>query len=362
MHIERRTVKHFGGNSDKILKMSEPNDPFNAKKKSGSETVGGILVQSEKLGFERSELLICPKCSRSNAPDRFECIYCGTLVGTADPKVDVSIDRTPPELWENGFNIIVIPDANSTVNTSKAAKVFGLEPETLTNIINAERPLPLMRVKNRITAEAISDRSNDLGLKQIIVADSELRSSELPVRLRGLEFGEDRLTLIEFNTSKRIELNPRSIELIVTGKYFSTRTEVSEQRRKKKDPKVLNETETSSDEDLIDIYIRDEELGFRISSTGFDFSCLGAEKGMIAAENMNRLAAKLRSIVSCKFIDDYAVNIVRLGNIWELESRKDSYGLQRSGFGRTAFESVATNNNLNQFTKFSRLNRILNEA
>ncbi len=343
--------------------MSEASNTFDDKGKDGQETVGGVLVQSEKLGFERSELLYCAKCARTNSPDRFECIYCGTVLGIDHAKDGVSIDRTPPELWEKGFNIILVAGSAAEVNIAKAAKTVGLEAEIFTDLLRADRPLPLLRLKSLAEAEAISERLSELGLKQKIVADADLRSMELPVRLRGLEFAEDRLQLIDFNTSERIDIGCADIELIVVGRSFSTRTEVSEERRKKKDPKVLSETETSTDDLLIDMYIRGNELGYRISSIGFDFSCLRFGKGMLVAENMKKLAAKLsQTAFSAKYVDDYAGNVDRLSNVWKLESRKDRFGLQRSGFGRTAFESVATSNNIDQFTKFSRMNRILNEA
>ncbi len=343
--------------------MSEFGNTLRDEKKSDPEKVGDLPVRSEKLGFDREELLTCSKCARTNSPDRFECIYCGTVLGLDDVKAKVSIDRIQPELWENGFNVVFISTTGDYVNFAKVGKLVHLDPELVTNFLQVKGPLPLARFKSRNAAEMVGERLAELGVRQVIVADSDLRPADLPVRLRGLEFGSAKITLIDFNTSRKIETACSDIELIVIGKHLSARTELSEERRKKKEPKILSETETSSDESLIDIYIRGDALGFRISSTGFDFSCLGAEKTLLAGENMKQLSAKLReTAIGAKYIDNYNQNIDRLSEIWQMESRKDTYGLQRSGFARKAFESVATSNNLNQFTKFSRLNRILNEA
>jgi len=147
--------------------------------------------------------------------------------------------------------------------------------------------------------------------------------------------------------------------LIVSGAIFQKAVESTESR-KKGESKILDATETASDESLIDIYGQHDAHGYRILTKGFDFSCLGAEKGILARENIKKLAGKLRSAApNAKFVDDYLAVRNVLGAIWEIEQRKDSQGLTRQRFGKFDLSNISSSNNLQQFTKYSRLQRHL---
>ena len=124
---------------------------------------------------------------------------------------------------------------------------------------------------------------------------------------------------------------------------------------------MLNATETATDERLIDIYSRDYENGFRIEQKGFDFSCLGEEKSLLAAENIQKLARKLKAIApDASLVEDYIQLRALIGKVWEIAERKDSKGLVRESFGKFNLGNVTTVSNLEQFTKYSRmLNNIL---
>ncbi len=49
---------------------------------------------------------------------------------------------------------------------------------------------------------------------------------------------------------------------------------------------------------MIDIYSREDATGYRIFAKGFDFSCLEAEKEILAAKNLKKLAQKLYEVAS----------------------------------------------------------------
>ncbi|MEO6051490.1 MAG: hypothetical protein ABIP78_09185 [Pyrinomonadaceae bacterium] len=58
---------------------------------------------------------------------------------------------------------------------------------------------------------------------------------------------------------------------------------------------------------------------------------------------------------NAKLDNTYAKVRHALSDVWLIESRKESQGLIRSGFGKREFGAIASSSNLNQFTKYSRL-------
>lgn len=323
-----------------------------------SETLGGIPLRSEEIGYAQSELTSCPKCSRPNSPERFECLYCGAVLGVREK--DLTIDRTAPEAWENGVNIILVNAHGEENSINAAAKILGLPQEIIADAVNLLRPVPLIRVKDRATAEALDEMLSDHGFTTNLIEDAEMRPADNPRRIRGIEFGGGELTFTDFNTLEKITTKSSDIELIVSGKFLTTRVESTEKLSRKKEAKVIDRAELSTDTLLLDIYLRGDANGFRIVSTGFDFSCLGESKVMFAAENMSALTQKVRSIAgSAKFVGEYDECRNVLNAVWPVATRRDSKGMRRSILKGSSVESVATSDNLEQFTRFSRLNRIL---
>jgi hypothetical protein len=150
-------------------------------------------------------------------------------------------------------------------------------------------------------------------------------------------------------------INIADLSLIVSGAIFEKSVE-SQEKRKKGENKILEASETFSDEILVDIYTKNDATGYRILTKGFDFSCLGAEKGILARDNIKKLVVKLHTIApNAKLIDDYLSVRSVLGEIWEVEQRKDSKGLSRQRFGKFDLSNISSSNNLQQFTKYSRL-------
>ncbi|MBC7899654.1 MAG: hypothetical protein H7070_06335 [Saprospiraceae bacterium] len=319
-----------------------------------------IPVRSEDIGFKAEEMSQCPKCGKNNPPTRPNCFYC-----TADLEVHATEIRSAKlnlrrlEPWEKGFNIINLPGSLKTLDTVSITRLLSMDADHLKQVTEAEGSIPIARLESRKEAEAAVEILSQYGLESKVIGDDELLTDKLPVRLRGLEFCEEILVLTLFNTNEKRDIRYSEISLIITGAIFESRTETVE-KRKKKDREILLETQTSSDGDLIDIYTFDDPAGYRVPVKGFDFSCLGADKGLLAAENIRRLIVDLRSFApGAKFVSDYVANRALLGIVWEVERRKDSSGLQRTGFGRKDFTNVESSNNLQQFTKYSRLQRHL---
>jgi hypothetical protein len=176
-------------------------------------------------------------------------------------------------------------------------------------------------------------------------------------RLSGIDFGDATLGLRDFNTGELTGIATNDLVLIVDGLLARSQVDsLEKKRRRSKENKVIEETATSADEAVLDLYARNDPAGFRVHLTGFDFSCLGEQKGMLATENLQLLTELLvAEAPNAKFVDTYDSVRQALGDVWDVESRKDSQGLLRVGFGKREFGTVASTSNLNQFTKYSRL-------
>lgn len=317
-----------------------------------------VSIEPEIQGFKPEEMISCPKCERKSPPTRLKCFYCGAeLPVSVEHSEFIKPQPRKMEVWEKGFNLVILPNAQicDDEKLSEVAAMTRLEKEDLRKLIDAQKPLPLTRAESEKEAQIIAKRLSEFGFENLTVSDEDLKIETVTRRLRGIEFYDDKLVLILFNSDEIAEIRREDLSLIVAGAVFERRIETTEQR-KKRENKVLETTETSADELLIDIYTRSDAVGYRIVSGGFDFSCLETEKGILARENMQKLINKLRAFAAeAKFVEDYLQVRDVLGKIWEVEEKRDSRGLQRKSFGRLDFGNVTTINNLSQFTKYSRL-------
>jgi hypothetical protein len=295
-----------------------------------------------------------------NPPNRLKCIYCAR-------ELEIKIENVAAirpvlrklEAWERGWNVIV-RGIDAQIDTVKIAKFLSMEVVDLATILDTASPLPLARVESEAEAAILLTGMERFGLKCLIVSDAELAAEKPPVRLSRIDFPDGRIILKDFNTAKVTEFESDELELIVTGLITGSKVAKLEKRQRRGKTKLLDETVSTTDEMIVDIYSRRDRNGHRVHPAGFDFSCLGANKGLMAVENLRRLIVVLRHHApNAKLVDDYKSIRHALAGIWEIESRNDPQGLQRSGFGKVEFGKVASANNLTQFTKYSRLQRHL---
>lgn len=323
------------------------------------EWLKDLLVEAEITAFKPEEMNACRKCQRTNPPTRLKCFYCGA---------EIEIDETNSsflkpklrklEIWEKGFNLIYQPQISEAEETKIAemAKMLRLENAGLQKMLTMNKTLPLARAESEKEAEIAQKRLAEFGLKTIILSDETLAIEKPAHRLRGIEFFDDKLMLILFNQDEIVEIPNKELALIVTGAIFERKIEATERHNKKGDNTILQTTETASDETVIDIYSRENSIGYRILEKGFDFSCLEAEKGMLAKDNLKKLVQKLREVApTAKFVDDYLQMRENLANIWEVENKSDSKGVKREGMGKFSLGNLSIASNLSQFTKYSRL-------
>ncbi len=317
----------------------------------------------ENIGFQPDELVRCDKCARANSPTKPNCLYCGAELEISEAQgrfLRPNLRRL--EAWEKGCNLIIKPSAASFDSSKivEIGRILQLETEILQKIIEAGKPLPVARVESENEAQLAQNYLRNFGIESFIVSDENLRLEKSPRRLRGIKFFDENLILILFNRDEIVEISKENLALIITGAIFERRIEATETYRKKGENKILDATETSSDESLIDVYSREDSIGWRISAKGFDFSCLAAEKAMLAKDNIVKLADKFAQFApNAEYVDDYRRVREYLGTVWEVERKIDSQGLKRTGIGKFNLGNITTVNNLSQFTRYSRLRRHL---
>jgi len=318
-----------------------------------------LPVQTENPAFKPEEMILCLKCQRTNPPTRLACFYCGAQLELNEAQSkNLRPHLRKMEIWEKGFNLILAPEGQvlDEAKFSEIAKILNLESEALQKLFGANKALPLARAESEKEAEIIRERLRESGVESIVLSDESLAVEKPQRRLRGLEFSDDKINLILFNQNEKAEIALGDLCLIVKGAIFERKVESTEKRSKKGDSKILQSTETASDEFLIDVYSRKDASGYRIFAKGFDFSCLGAEKEILANENLRKLAQRLFEIApGAKLVEDYLKVRESLGNVWEVEERTDSQGLKSGSFGRYNVGNITTVNNSAQFTKYSRL-------
>ena len=325
------------------------------------ELLKDIPLQAENPAFNSEEMIVCAKCARTNPPTRLKCFYCSAELEISEAQsgfLRPNLRRL--EIWEKGYNLI-FQNKNKDFDESKLpeiAKILKLEKDGLQKILNELKPLPLARAEAETETGIVRKRLQEFGIETTVLSDECLTVETSPKRLRGIEFWDDKIILVLFNKDEIVEINSEDLILIVSGAIFERRVEGIEKRSKKGETKLLETDETASDETLIDIYSRQNKIGYRIFAKGFDFSSLENEKAILAVENMRKLVKKLREVApDAKFIDDYLQVRESLGRIWEVELKTDSQGLRRGGVGSFNLANVTIANNSIQFLKYSRLQR-----
>jgi hypothetical protein len=319
-----------------------------------------MMREPDKISIDAgAEASACRACGRPNAPDRATCFYCTAVLEVAEGReASVRINLRPLENWENGFNIVFLPPAQDA-DVNAIASLLKCEPARPEAMLKADAPFPLARLEFENEASVASERLSGLGIRSTVVPDVKLKIGKPNHRLRSIEFGDAELTLVLFNTGEELSILREDLALVVVGRILDSKTEAVE-RKKGKGRELLSETATSSDETVVDLYTRNDETGYRLTARGFDFSKLGAEKRLLAAENMTLILNKLRSFaVEAKFVDDHARMLTALSAVWPEEHRSEFEGVRRTGYLRSGYARSLTTSNLEQFNKYSRLQRIL---
>lgn len=340
-----------------ILRLSVKILWFTAKMANDPENIGGIPVTSEAIGFAADEMILCGKCAKTNPPNRLNCFYCGHGLELSE-ELAAGIRFAPSEIedWEPGINLVVTSGVND-LDPQAIAAAISLGAEVTDSLANVEPPFPLFRIKPD-EADEVEARLKRLGLSVSRVEDAALALTKPAIRLKGIDLTTDPLTFHPFNSETSTSVNASDIVLVVAGSIVTTTAE-SKLKKTRKDIKEIDSHISSSDHTAIDIYTSADEVGYRILPHGFDFSCLGAAKSLIAADNVRKLIEKLADDFPNAVIDrSYASKAAILDHVWPPTVTNISKGIARSWFGVQRATGTATSNE-SQFTRYSRMRRKL---
>lgn len=323
----------------------------------------GEVAPAGPRPFAPGEMVACERCVRANPPTRMNCLYCGAPLPVTEQSARL---RRPAlkklEEWEAGFNVILRTGARAVVSAevlAEASALLRVEAGLLGECLGAGVELPLARAASREEADLIAGRLGSLGLAVEVLADEELLAGGGPRRVRALELKEDALVGVG---SPGEEPRPRGwpeVLLLVVGRVVRKRVEVEERREKSgRDGQVVDARELTTDEAVLDIYFEGAGggEGWRVSAEGFDYSCLGARKSLLARENFVTLVGLLRERAGRAALDEDYQRLRRLlSAAWPPAERDDTLGFRRERAGRYSTGAATVVSNEAQFTRYSRL-------
>jgi hypothetical protein len=264
-----------------------------------------------------------------------------------------------PEKHQLGYNnILVPPEEVSTEIVDDAAALLKLSPENVQQLMSEGLPLPVARTASREEAELVTLRLVDMGFTCLTVSDEELGlsfSDNVVKRVRGMSFDDERLAIYH-SGAEETGLAWADVILILPGRLIETTLEIKERMTRKKENEILNTSEFFRDEVVIDFYTVGDRFTWRVGASGFDFSCLGSEKALVANENIGKLQRVIvAKAVNAQFDDSYARVRNLLELVWGTQQETQSSGWRRERPGKLSVGVATTKSNETQFTRYSRL-------
>jgi len=269
-----------------------------------------------------------------------------------------------PEKHQLGYNNILLPNERevTTEIITDAAALLKLSPENMQQLISQSVPLPVARTASREEAELVTLRLRDLGLNCVMVSDEKLGLAfpdNVLKRVRAMSFDDERV-VIYHSGAEEVQFSWADVILILPARLIETRLEVKERMTRKKENEILDTNEFFRDDVVIDFYTATPPFTWRVSATGFDFSCLGSEKALVASENISRLQRVIVTrAVNAQFDDSYlrVRNLLEL--VWSTQQETQASGWRRERPGKLSVGVAATKSNETQFTRYSRLRHYL---
>lgn len=316
--------------------------------------------------FTHAEMITCDACLRANPPTRGRCLYCGANLavtlsepdsqptGEAEGSTAGSTAGSTPNVGD-GYLVALAPKQSNIPSESSLAEIealLHLKTTEVRSLFDRGRSVPVTRAATPEQAAGLTDKLQALGIEAYWFRDDD---PNVPTkRVRALEFSDDGF-VATFASGGRIANRWDDLVFMVAGRLLVNRVEVQErQRRGRSQP--LDTRELFSDESVLDLYPKSTDSGWRISSSSFDFSCLGSEKAMTAFENFTALRNLLRVRAPKAELDDSYVSLRPvLENVWPLEPQTRKGEWRRSGAGKVDVATVTTTDNEAQFNCYSRL-------
>lgn len=242
---------------------------------------------------------------------------------------------------------------------AEAAALLRLKVPELTRLLGVGQPLPLSRVATLEEAALIGDGLRRFGIETVAIAHTELHLEAAAKKIRALELSDDSLTAIPTNGSDKVTVAWDEVTLVVAGRLILNREEIEERKRRGR-KQTVDSRQLSSDESVLDLYVKSDEVSWRISANNFDFSCLGSAKAVTTFENFATLISLLRERATNAQLDD-SYNQARpaLATVWPVEQQTRKGEWRRSGAGKLSAATVTTTDNEPQFNRYSRLRHCL---
>lgn len=318
------------------------------------------LTATEPQAFAPEEMVRCQECSRANPPTRVSCLYCGATFAF-DERTAVKQRPTlaPLEKWQAGYNNILVPSSHTPApsDPEQLAALLKLSVGQLEIILRANMPLPLARTSTLDEAMLVERRLKDFQLVTRIVSDKDLRIEESPtLRIRAAEFQEQGMLAHQTASESTIFVPWSAFVLLVRGRFLFRSVEVRERKSGRVENQIVESTETTADEAVVDIFSGDQIANLRIAAHSFDFSCLADQKGLLAEENFSRLIELLRVRAPQLTVDDSYRSVKQaLEFVWPSESQTASRGWRRERPGKFTLGALTEISNETQFTRYSRL-------
>ena len=321
----------------------------------------GPIEPSEPQGFAPDQMIRCDECLRANPPTRVACLYCSAQLPMTESSARLRRPvLRPPEKHQPAYNNILLPvETELTADViSEAAALLKLSADDVQRIIAEKTPLPVARTASRAEADLVFNRLRDLGLQTIALSDDELGAADGFVkRIKSMSIDDNSVTLQQAGT-EQVEVSWRDVVLIVTARLFVKRIEIQERKMRRGENEIVQSNEFSSDEAVIDIYSSTHPETWRVSANGFDFSCLGPAKSLIANENILSLQQLLASKAPDAKVDDSYKRLRRtLDLVWGSQQETQSSGWRRDRPGKLSIGLTSSTSNESQFTRYSRLRR-----
>ena len=278
--------------------------------------------------FAASELVACPACSRTNAPTRAKCLYCGLALPTtsavmspergftAEP-VSSNVPAAAATEAESLFHVVArLREQDRTIaENPSVARLSQLTRQELSVLLSGKLA-PLATATSATQAQAISNQLNKTGITTTTIPEEDLKLQTPPKEIGTLALGDSSLTAVDRRTGAKMDTPWEDVTLVVIGRLFFTTTEVEQTRRRKQ---VVEERQLTTDEAVFDIYHRGDATGWRIRAGNFDFSCLGNDKKPTAFENFRAVVDSLRKKAgNALFDEDYLRIRAALTKVWPL--------------------------------------------
>lgn len=313
--------------------------------------------------FTADELIGCAACARPNPPNRESCLYCGFALpavgeeAVATPERQTLQTQTEPE----SAQYIVATSPHKDFNEdqiNQAAALLELTAPELSKALKVAWVLPLSVNATHAEAETRHSKLALCGFDPVIISEQQLDLDAPAIDARAMEIREDSLSIIGPHGRGRLSTEWNEVRLLVTGHLHFSTFEV-EQETKKRHSKLVTERRFSTDEAVLDIYLRNHNVQWRIKSNSFDFSCLGEDKDVTTFRNFASLKSLLRDRASKAILnDDYVQLRSVLDRIWPIETSEQPRQRRRAGW-RELEASVTHASNEAQFERYSRVVRCM---